>query len=139
MEKDPTIIQQEIIDEFSVLADWSDRYQYIIDLGKQLESFPEQYRDEAHFVRGCQSQVWLHGDLIEGKQLKFIATSDSAIVRGLIALLFRVYNRRTPQEILAIDPFFIKEIGLEQHLSPTRRNGLFALLKHIRQLAQSAH
>ena len=137
MTKDSTAIQQEIIKEFSVLVDWSDRYQYIIDLGKQLESFPEQYRDEAHFVRGCQSQVWLQGDLTSEKRLKFVATSDSAIVRGLIALLFRVYNDHTPQEILSIEPFFIREIGLEQHLSPTRRNGLFALLKHIRQLAQT--
>src|SRR3989338_8914113 len=123
MTKDSTAIQQEIIKEFSVLVDLSDRYQYIIDLGKQLESFPEQYRDEAHFVRGCQSQVWLQGDLTSEKRLKFVATSDSAIVRGLIALLFRVYNDHTPQEILSIEPFFIREIGLEQHLSPTRRNG----------------
>lgn len=129
--------QEEIVDTFSLLEDWTDRYQYIIDLGKQLPPFPEEYMTEEYRLKGCQSQVWIKTELIDGL-LHIQATSDSAIVAGLIALLLRVYNDRPPGDILATPPDFIRRIELESHLSPTRSNGLSAMIQQIRQMAVEA-
>ncbi len=126
--------QNAIAEEFSFFGDWTERYQYLIDLGRKLPPFPDELKTEANKVQGCQSQVWLvaSGD---AQQLDFRAISDSAIVSGLIALLLRVYSGRPAQEILATEPSFIEAIGLAKHLSPTRSNGLAAMLKSIREQA----
>lgn len=128
--------QQEIVDEFALFGDWSERYQYLIDLGKRLPAYPEADRTEAWRVLGCQSMVWLKpGGTRES--LSFAATSDSAIVCGLIALVLRVYSGRPADEIIATEPEFIERIGLSGHLSPTRKNGLAAMLGKIREYASS--
>lgn len=129
--------QEEIVDTFSLLDDWTDRYQYIIDLGKQLPPFPDEFKTEDYRLKGCQSQVWIRTDLVDGL-LHIRATSDSAIVSGLIALLLRVYNDRRPGDIIATPPDFIRRIELESHLSPTRSNGLSAMIQQIRQMAVEA-
>ncbi len=129
--------QQAIIDEFSFLGDWMERYQYIIDLGRKLGDFPEEWKTDENRIQGCQSQVWMHAEMRDGR-LHIDAISDSAIVSGLIALLLRVYSDRTPEEILATEPKFVEAIGLSQHLSPTRNNGLHAMLQAIRNLAAEA-
>ncbi len=129
--------QEEIVDTFTLLEDWTDRYQYIIDLGKQLPPFPEACKTEEYRLKGCQSQVWIRTDLVDGL-LHIEATSDSAIVSGLIALLLRVYNDRRPGDIIATPPEFIRRIELESHLSPTRSNGLSAMIQQIRQMAVEA-
>lgn len=126
--------QHDIISEFELFFDWSDRYQYIIDLGKELAPYPSEFQDEAHFVKGCQSQVWLYADKQADGTVTFYGTSDSAIVKGIIALLLRVYNHQPVESIQTTEPFFINEIGLEQHLSPNRRNGMHALLNRIRNV-----
>jgi cysteine desulfuration protein SufE len=127
--------QDAIIDEFSFFGDWTERYQYLIDLGRKLAPFPEEWKTEAHKVHGCQSQVWLvaSGD---ANRLDFAATSDSAIVTGLIALLLRVYSGRSADAIVATEPRFVDSIGLAKHLSPTRSNGLAAMLQTIKQHAR---
>jgi cysteine desulfuration protein SufE len=129
--------QAAIADEFAFFGDWTERYQYLIDLGRKLPPFPDALKTDAHKVTGCQSQVWLvpSGD---AKRLEFQATSDSAIVSGLIALLLRVYSGRSAAEILATEPTFIEAIGLAKHLSPTRSNGLAAMLAAIKQCARAA-
>jgi len=129
--------QEAIADEFAFLGDWTERYQYLIDLGRKLPAFPEALKTEQYQVQGCQSQVWLvpGGDV---QRLDFQAISDSAIVSGLIALLLRVYSGRTAQEILDTEPRFIEAIGLAKHLSPTRSNGLSAMLKTVKAYAQAA-
>lgn len=129
--------QDEIVEEFSLFGDWSERYQYLIDLGKKLPEFPPEDQTESWRVLGCQSNVWLKP---EGDRtgLHFRATSDSAIVRGLIALVLRVYSGRPAHEILAVEPDFVERIGLGGHLSPTRKNGLAAMLKKIKDYAQAA-
>lgn len=126
-----------IVEEFGFFGDWTERYQYLIDLGRKLPGLPEEERIEANRVHGCQSQVWL---VAEGDAdcLRFRAISDSAIVSGLIALLMRVYSGRSAAEILATEPGFIDAIGLGKHLSPTRSNGLAAMLSKIREHAQAA-
>lgn len=126
--------QDELVDEFSVFDNWIDRYQYIIDLGRQLPPFPEDQKTEANRIRGCQSQVWLVTRR-SGDRLEFQAISDSAIVSGLIAILMRVYSGRTTGDILATPPDFIRALGLDQHLSPTRSNGLHAMIGAIRAAA----
>ncbi|WP_368565063.1 SufE family protein [Pseudoxanthomonas sp. UTMC 1351] len=128
--------QQAIKEEFAFFGDWSERYQYLIDLGRKLPAFPEQWKKEEHRLLGCQSLVWIvpQGD---AQRLDFHAISDSAIVSGLIFLALRVYSGRSAAEILATDPDFIADIGLAKHLSPTRSNGLTALLAFIRDTAQS--
>ncbi len=128
-------IQQELIDEFSFLDDWTERYQYLIDLGRKLADFPDCWRTEDFRLHGCQSQVWIHHEL-QGQRIHFDAISDSAIVSGLIALLLRVYSDRTAEEILATQPHFITSIGLDSHLSPTRKNGLHAMLEAIHHTAR---
>lgn len=129
--------ERELIAEFRFFDNWMDRYQYLIDLGRKLPPFPEAYRTEAHRLHGCQSQVWLKTER-RGDRLEFQAISDSAIVSGLIALLMRIYNGRPVAEILASPPTFIKEIGLDEHLSPTRSNGLRAMLQAINRAAAGA-
>ena len=127
--------QENIIEEFSFFEDWMDKYQYLIDLGRKLPKMPEEYLREEFKLKGCQSQVWFVGEANENR-LIFRASSDAAIVSGLIAILLRIYSNRTPTEILSVKPSFIADIGLEEHLSPTRKNGLGAMLQSIKQRAE---
>jgi cysteine desulfuration protein SufE len=129
--------QQDIAEEFAFFGDWTERYQYLIDLGRQLPPFPEACKTEEHRVHGCQSMVWLvpGGD---AAKMHFEAISDSAIVSGLIALVLRVYSDRSAQEIVATEPQFIATIGLAKHLSPTRSNGLAAMLAKLKGYAAQA-
>ena len=127
--------QDAIIDEFSFFGDWTERYQYLIDLGRKLPPFTDDWKTEENKVHGCQSQVWLvaNGD---AKRMEFKAISDSAIVSGLIALLLRVYSGRSAKDILETQPRFVESIGLQKHLSPTRNNGLAAMFKTIQEHAR---
>ena len=127
-------IQDEIIDEFSGLDDWMDRYQLLIDLGNEQAPLDEQYKTEQNLIDGCQSRVWLQADYADGR-LNFTAESDALIVKGIVALLIRVLSGHTPQEILDADLYFIDKIGLREHLSPTRSNGLVAMVRQIRAYA----
>lgn len=127
--------QQELIDEFQFFENWMDRYQYIIDMGRKLPPFPEEWRTEDRRLHGCQSQVWLRTAAQDGR-LHIQAISDSAIVSGLIAILLRVYGDRKPDEVVATPPDFIAAIGLNEHLSPTRSNGLNAMIGAIKQAAR---
>lgn len=127
-------IQDEIIAEFSDFDDWMDRYQMLIDMGSEQPPLEEQYKTEQNLIDGCQSRVWLQADLIDGK-LQFRAESDALIVKGIVALLVRVLSGHTPQEILDADLYFIDRIGLREHLSPTRSNGLGAMLKQMKMYA----
>lgn len=129
--------QTDVIGEFQFFDDWMDRYQYLIDIGRKLPEFKQEWRTEANRVIGCQSQVWLRATG-GAEQLHFDASSDSAIVSGLIAILLRVYGDRPAREILGTEPDFITEIGLDSHLSPTRSNGLHAMLKAIKAHAARA-
>ena len=126
--------QQEIIDEFTDIEDWMDRYAYIIDLGNALPAIDEKYRTPEHIIEGCQSRVWLNAELKDGKII-FTADSDAIIVKGIISLLIKVLSGHTPDEILASDLHFIQAIGLAEHLSPTRSNGLAAMVKQMRMYA----
>jgi len=126
--------QQEIINNFGLFDDWLDKYQYIIDLGKALPEFPEQYKQEQYKIKGCQSNVWMYYELHNGC-LNIQAISDSAIVNGLIYLLLITYNNKPPQDIINTKPEFITAIGLDKHLSPTRKNGLYAMLQAINNIA----
>ena len=134
LEPDAATAQQAIADEFGYFGDWSERYQYLIDLGRRLPPFPDEWKTEANRLHGCQSMVWIvpEGD---AERLEFRAVSDSAIVSGLIYLALRVYTGRSAEEILATEPDFVGNIGLVKHLSPTRSNGLRALLEFIRNTA----
>ncbi|MCC8114292.1 MAG: SufE family protein [Bacteroidales bacterium] len=123
--------QQEIIDEFSDIDDWMDRYAYIIDLGNALPPIDEKYKTPQHLIEGCQSRVWLNAELKDGK-VHYTADSDAIIVKGIISLLISVLNDHTPQEILDADLHFIDAIGLSEHLSPTRSNGLLAMVKQMK-------
>ncbi len=127
-------IQDEVIAEFSDFTDWMDKYQLLIDLGNELTPLDERFKNEDNLINGCQSRVWIKADYLDGKVL-FTAESDALIVKGLIALLLRVLSGHTPQEILDADLYFIDEIGLRDHLSPTRSNGLLAMVKQIRVYA----
>ncbi|MDJ0928449.1 MAG: SufE family protein [Gammaproteobacteria bacterium] len=129
--------QQELIDEFQFFDNWMDRYQYIIDMGRKLPPFPEQAQTDDNLLKGCQSRVWLITNPSDDR-LEFQAISDSAIVSGLIAILMRVYSGRRATEILNTPPAFIEAIGLDQHLSPTRSNGLNAMIGAIRRAAETA-
>ena len=126
--------QQEKIDEFTDIEDWMDRYAYIIDLGNALPAIDEKYRTPEHIIEGCQSRVWLNAELEDGKII-FTADSDAIIVKGIISLLIKVLSGHTPDEILASDLHFIQAIGLAEHLSPTRSNGLAAMVKQMRMYA----
>ena len=127
-------IQDEIIAEFSDFDDWMDRYQLLIDMGSEQEPLDEQYKTEQNLIDGCQSRVWLQADLIDG-MVHFRAESDALIVKGIVTLLVRVLSDHTPQEILDADLYFIDQIGLREHLSPTRSNGLGAMLKQMKMYA----
>ena len=127
-------IQDDIIAEFSDFDDWMDRYQLLIDMGSEQPPLDEQYKTEQNLIDGCQSRVWLQADLIDG-MVHFRAESDALIVKGIVALLVRVLSGHTPQEILDADLYFIDRIGLREHLSPTRSNGLGAMLKQMRMYA----
>jgi cysteine desulfuration protein SufE len=127
-------IQEEIIDEFSMFDDWMERYEYIIDLGKSLPIIEEQNKLDENLIKGCQSKVWLYSE-IENERIKFSADSDAILTKGIVALLLRVYSFQKPQEILAADTNFIDQIGLKEHLSPTRANGLVSMLKQIKMYA----
>jgi cysteine desulfuration protein SufE len=128
--------QEELIDEFAFFDDWMQRYEYLIDLGRKLPQLDEAFKRDEFKLKGCQSQVWLVGEK-KGERLVFHAISDAAIVSGIIALLLRVYSNRTPQEIVDTDPDFIPAIGLDAHLSPTRKNGLGAMLTAIKERARA--
>ncbi len=123
-----------IADELSVFDDWMERYQYIIELGRKLPPFPDAWADDAHRVPGCQSRVWMEAVMRDGK-LYFSGASDAAIVSGLVALLLRVYSGRTPAEIAATDPVFLKELGLLEALSTNRGNGIAAMARKVRERA----
>lgn len=127
-------IQDEVIEEFQDFDDWMDRYQLLIDLGSEQEPLDDKYKTESNLIDGCQSRVWLQCDMVDGR-LHFTAESDALIVKGIVALLIRVMTDHTPQEILDADLYFIEKIGLREHLSPTRSNGLLAMLKQMKMYA----
>lgn len=126
--------QNDIVEEFSVYEDWLDKYNYLIELGSELPEMDPRYKTGEYLISGCQSRVWLHAGLKDGK-IEFQADSDAVIVKGIVALLVKVMSGRTPEEILGNDLFFIDEIGLHQNLSPTRSNGLLAMVKKMRLYA----
>ena len=123
-------IQDSIIEEFSDFEDWLDRYQLLIDLGGEQEPLPQEYKTDNNLIEGCQSRVWLQADLVDGK-VQFRAESDALIVKGIVSLLIKVYSGHTPDEILEVEPYFVEAIGLKEHLSPTRSNGLLAMIKQM--------
>lgn len=127
-------IQHEIVDEFSMFDDWDERFQYVIDLGKGLPLIDPQYKTDDNTIKGCQSKVWLHAEQKE-EQLVFTADSDAIITKGIIAILIRTFSNRRPAEILEANTDFIDQIGLKQHLSPTRANGLVSMIKQIKMYA----
>ena len=127
-------IQAEIVDEFSMFDDWDERYQYVIDLGKTLPLADEQYKTDENIIKGCQSKVWLHGEQ-QGDNIVFTADSDAILTKGIIAVLIRVFSNQSPADILEADVAFIDEIGLKEHLSPTRANGLVSMVKQIKMYA----
>ena len=129
--------QRELIEEFAFFDDWMDRYQYIVDLGRRLPEFPDAEKTEENRIRGCQSQVWFVAEHRDGR-LYFRAISDAAIVTGLIAILLRIYSGREPRDILDSEGEFVAALGLEQHLSPTRSNGLASMMRAIRTFASEA-
>ena len=133
-------IQKEIIDEFEMFDDWMDRYEYLIELGKSLPVIDDQLKVEENIIKGCQSKVWLHSKL-EDHRIHYTADSDTILTKGLVVLLLRVYTNQTPKDILAADTEFIDAIGLKEHLSPTRANGLVSMLKQIKlyAIAQQAN
>ena len=127
-------LQDEVIEEFSDFDDWMDKYQLLIDLGNEQEPLAPEYKNDQNLIDGCQSRVWLQADLVDGK-VEFQAESDALIVKGIIALLIKVVSGHTPDEILNADLYFIDKIGLKEHLSPTRSNGLLAMVKQMRMYA----
>ena len=133
-------IQEEIIDEFNLFDDWMERYEYLIELGRSLPIIDEQYKLYENIIKGCQSKVWLYSEMNHTK-IDFTADSDAILTKGLVALLLRVFSNQTPEDILKADTLFIDEIGLKEHLSPTRANGLVSMLKQIKlyAIAQQAN
>lgn len=129
-------IQQQIIKEFKSLSDWTERYKHIIKQGRNLDPLDEQHKVEENLVRGCQSQVWLHTRLEDGKII-FEADSDAAITKGLVALMVRFYSNQRPDDIIGTSPTFIKKIGMQEHLSPTRSNGLASMVKQMKIYAMA--
>ena len=124
-------LQQNLIEDFSFFEDWTQRYEYMIELSKGLEKMDEQLKNDKNIIKGCQSKVWLHAELNEGK-IKFLADSEAIITRGIIAILLTIFNNRTPNEIIESDTNFIEKIGLKEHLSPNRANGLYSMIKQIK-------
>jgi cysteine desulfuration protein SufE len=127
-------IEQEIISEFSMFDDWMQKYEHIIELGKELPLIDEQFKTDDYIIKGCQSKVWLNAEMKDGKVI-YSADSDAIITKGIISLLLRVFNNQTPQEIISAELTFIDEIGLKEHLSPTRSNGLLSMVKQIKTYA----
>lgn len=127
-------IQEEIVDEFAMFEDWMQRYEYMIELGKSLPLIDEKYKTDANSIKGCQSKVWVHAELKAGK-LIFTADSDAIITKGIIAILIRAFSNQKPQDIIDADTDFIDEIGLKEHLSPTRANGLVSMVKQLKLYA----
>ena len=124
-------LQQNLIEDFSFFEDWTQRYEYMIELSKGLQKMDEQMKNDKNIIKGCQSKVWLHAELNEGK-IKFLADSEAIITRGIIAILLTIFNNRTPKEIIESDTNFIEKIGLKEHLSPNRANGLYSMIKQIK-------
>ena len=124
-------VQDEVIEEFSAFDDWMDKYALLIDMGNALQPLDEKYKTESNLIEGCQSRVWLQADYTDGK-IVFQGESDAVIVKGIVSLLIRVLSNHTPKEILDADLYFIEKIGLKEHLSPTRSNGLVAILKQMK-------
>lgn len=127
-------IQEEIVDEFAMFDDWMQRYEYMIELGKSLPLIEEKYKVEENLIKGCQSKVWVHAEL-EDEKLVFTADSDAIITKGIVAILIRAFSNQHPSEILEADTQFIDEIGLKEHLSPTRANGLVSMIKQLKMYA----
>ena len=127
-------IQEEIVDEFSMFDDWMQRYEYMIDLGKNLPLIDEAYKTDDNTIKGCQSKVWLHAEKNEDK-IVFTADSDAILTKGIIAILIRTFSNQKPEEVLNADMSFIDKIGLKEHLSPTRANGLVSMIKQIKMYA----
>ncbi|MBT4904823.1 MAG: SufE family protein [Flavobacteriaceae bacterium] len=127
-------IQEEIIEEFAMFEDWMQRYEYMIDLGKSLPLIAPEFKTDDNIIKGCQSKVWVHAEL-KDNQLEFTADSDAIITKGIIAILIRVFSNQHPKDILASDTSFIDQIGLKEHLSPTRANGLVSMIKQIKMYA----
>lgn len=127
-------IQDQIVDEFGIFSDWMDRYQQLIDIGNELKPIDEKKKIDQHLIKGCQSKVWVDAELIDGK-IYFAADSDAIITKGIVALLIRVLNGQSPKEIIDVDLYFIDKIGLKENLSPTRSNGLLAMIKQMKLYA----
>lgn len=127
-------IQDDIIDEFSMFEDWEERYQYMIDLGKTLPLIDEQFKTEENIIKGCQSKVWVHAEF-KNNNIEFTADSDAIITKGIIAILIRVFSNQSPKAIMEANTDFIDEIGLKEHLSPTRANGLVSMIKQLKMYA----
>ena len=124
-------LQETLIQDFSFFEDWTQRYEYMIELSKGLDKMDEQMKNDKNIIKGCQSKVWLHAELNNGK-IKFLADSEAIITRGIIAILLTIFNNRTPEEIIESDINFIEKIGLKEHLSPNRANGLYSMIKQIK-------
>jgi cysteine desulfuration protein SufE len=129
-----TEIQEEIIEDFGLFEDWMQRYEFIIETGKSLPQISEIHKSDDNLIKGCQSKVWLDASYEDGK-MSYTADSDAILTKGIIALLLQVYNNKTPDEVLGAEPYFIDKIGLKEHLSPTRANGLLSMVKQIKLLA----
>ena len=129
--------QNAIIEEFSMFDDWMDKYSYLIELGKELPPINEKYKDPQHLISGCQSRVWLQAAMDESGKINFSADSDAVITKGIVSLLIKAFSSHTPDEILNADLDFLEQIGLKEHLSPTRSNGLVSMIKQIRLYAQA--
>ncbi len=127
-------VQESIVEEFSQFDDWMDKYSLLIDMGNSMEPIEEKYKIQQNIIEGCQSRVWLHADMVNG-QVVYKAESDAILVKGIVSLLLQVFSNRTPEEILNADLFFVDQIGLKEHLSPTRSNGLLAMIKQIKMYA----
>ena len=134
MEKSIQVLDREVVEEFALFPEWMDKYEYLIEIGKSLPMIQEGNKTEENLIKGCQSRVWLHCQMEDGR-LQFSADSDAIITKGIIALLIRVYNNRRPDEILSSDFGFIREIGLQENLTPTRANGLVSMIDRIRAYA----
>jgi len=128
--------QDAIVEEFSMFDDWMDKYSYLIELGKELPAIEEKYKDPQHLISGCQSRVWVHAKHADGK-IYFTADSDAVITKGIVSLLVKAFSGHTPDEILNADMSFLEQIGLKEHLSPTRSNGLLSLIKQIQLYARA--
>lgn len=131
-------IQNEIVEEFEIFEDWMDKYEYIIELGNNLEPYDDKYKTPSNLIQGCQSRVWLNAEMKEGKII-FSADSDAIITKGIVAILIRVANNRTPKEVMNLNFDFIEKIGLKENLSPTRANGLVSMIKNMKAYGMAFH